>query len=155
VEEKLKSSGLSIAEYSQLFNERIVSDSKEFIFIFVLFYAFLLFLLFFWKKKYFVAHLVFASHFVAFVLLLNLFEYYLLNIPFYIIEKKNYSQSFDSFYAIFTSVSIAIYLVFALKKFYKPPLIVTIFVAAAVGYTFFYFVQYYRMLLFFKILYFK
>jgi hypothetical protein len=153
VQEKLKRSGLSFAEYTQIFNERIGSVSKEFIFIFIPFYGTLLFLLFFWKKKYFVEHLVFASHFVAFILLLNLIEFYLLNIPFYLIEKNNYVQSFDTFYGIFTAVSIAMYMVFAIRKFYNPHLIYSILVSATIGYTFFYFIQYYRMLLFFKILY--
>jgi hypothetical protein len=133
----------------------MTANSKEFIFIFIPFYGFAFFIFFFWKKKFFVEHLVFATHFVAFVLLFTLVEYYLLTIPFYLITKINVSQGFNNFYSIFTSACISIYFLFAIRKFYRPHLIWAIIKSATVGFTFFYFIQYYRMLLFFKILYFN
>ncbi|MDB5134730.1 MAG: hypothetical protein JWP37_1333 [Mucilaginibacter sp.] len=153
VKHKLAKSQLSLAEYEQLFNEKMTSNSKEFIFIFIPFYGLVFFLLFFWRKRFFTEHLVFAVHFTTFILILVLVEFYVLSLPFNLIFRKDYSQSFDNFYAIFTTICISVYLFFAMRKFYKANIYWTIITAVATGYYFFTFIQYYRMLLFFKILY--
>jgi hypothetical protein len=170
VKEKLYKTKLSMAEYEQLFNEKITSNSKEFILVFVPVYGFVFALLFFWKKKYFVEHLVFATHFVAFVLVLNLFAFYFIDLPFFLIKKIGYSQVndyspiFNRIYGIIISVIVAAYIAVAINKFYKPKIghsslmrtvniIWLLLVSIGIGYTFFVFIQGYRMLLFFKILY--
>jgi hypothetical protein len=164
VKEKLNKTKLSAAEYGQVFNEKIKADSKEFILVFVPFYGLIFALFFFWKKKYFVEHLVFATHFVAFVLLLNLFAFYFIEIPIYLLKINNYLQVFNRVYGISISVIVAVYIVIAIIKFYKSQTSLSklmrlanvtwsLLIGAGIGYTFFAFIQYYRMLLFFKILY--
>jgi ubiquitin len=170
VKEKLNKTKLSVAEYGQVFNEKIKADSKEFILVFVPFYGLIFALLFFWKKKYFVEHLVFATHFVAFVLLVNLFAFYFIEMPFFLIKKigyfqvNDYSPIFNKIYGIIISIIVAAYIAVAINKFYKPKIghsslvhtanvIWLLLISICIGYTFFIFIQGYRMLLFFKILY--
>lgn len=164
VKEKLSKTKLSAAEYEQVFNEKIKADSKEFILVFVPFYGLIFALLFFWKKKYFVEHLVFATHFVAFVLLLNLLGFYFIKIPIYLLKIKSYSQAFDIYYSVSVGIILTVYVAIAILKFYNSKaspsksmrianVIWSLLVSIGIGYTFFTFIQYYRMLLFFKILY--
>jgi len=152
VKDKLVQAKLSMTEYEQLFNEKMTANSKEFIFIFIPFYGLVFFLLFFWKKHFFVEHLVFATHFITFILLFSLAGAYLIGIPFYLINKTQYSEHFDQFYSLFTVICFGIYLIFAVHKFYRTNFFWTILTSASVAYTFFLFIQYYRMLLFFKII---
>ena len=154
VKNKLKATGSSYNEYRRFFDEKIISESKEFIFIFIPLYGLIFYLLFFWKQKYFTGHLSFAAHFIAFVLLWDLASFYLINVPAYLLSKNNYSQGFDNFSSMLTCVVVGTYLAIAMRKFYKVNYVISLLVAIGVGYTFFDFIQYYRMLLFFKILYF-
>jgi len=76
-----------------------------------------------------------------------------MEIPFYSITKINYSQTFDSIESIFTILAIWTYLFFAIRKFYKSKVVWSLVAAGFIGCTFFTFIQYYRMLLFFKIVF--
>ena len=154
VKEKLKAAGSSYNEYRRFFDEKIISESKEFIFIFIPFYGLVFYLLFFWKQTYFTGHLSFAAHFIAFVLLWDLVSFYLIDAPLYLLCKSNYSQGLDSFLSTLTCVVVSIYLAIAMPKFYKVNYVISLLAAIGAGYTFFDLIQYYRMLLFFKILYF-
>lgn len=153
VQHKLIKTNLSMPEYEQLFNDRIAYNSKEFIFAFVPFYGVLCMLMFFWIKRFFLEHLVFATHFMSFVLLLVLVEFYVISVPFSLLNKAQYAQSYNIVYTAVTATCISIYLFFAIKKFYKPHIAWTVFTALALGASFFSVIQYYRLALFFKILY--
>ena len=154
VQNKLDKTKLSFVEYEQSFDERIAYNSKEFIFVFIPFYGLVFFGLFFWTKRFFMEHVVFATHFLSFVLLLVLVEFYVISIPFNLLYKNTqYSREFGIAYSIFTSLCISVYLFFSIKKFYKPAMAWTVIASLIVGGSFFTFIQYYRMLLFFKILY--
>jgi hypothetical protein len=153
VNEKLALTKLSLAEYTQLFNERIVSDSKELIFLFVLVYAIIFGIFLFWKRKYLVEHLIFATHFMTIVLIISIVANYCIRVPFYLITRVDYSVNFDNILSSCISLSIAIYTSIAIRKFYRANIAWGIFVSLFIGVTFFFFIQYYRMLLFYKILY--
>jgi len=165
VNDKLAHTGLTLAEYKQLFNEEIIANSKEFIFIFVPFYGLIFGALLFWKKKFFVEHLIFATHFMAFILLLNFLGFYLVSVPFSLITKLHYSQLFDDLYGTSISVIVALYTFLAILKYYKsssesrPKHIAditwSVIISLGIGYSYFTFIQGYRMLLFWKIIYFK
>jgi hypothetical protein len=154
IKQELANSHLSLKEYTQVFNEKIKGLSKECIFLFIPFYGLAFYAFFFKKKQYFVEHLVFATHFCTFILLLTLAAFYFITIPYYSISGDDYSPTFDGISSLFTEVCIAIYAGIAIKRFYNPHLIYTIIIALATGYSFFTVIQYYRMLLFFKIVYF-
>jgi hypothetical protein len=151
IKDKLQKTGEKYAEYKQFFNEKITSESKEFVFVFVLFYGLVFYLLFFWKQRFFTGHLAFAAHFISFVLVWNLVSHYFIDLPFYVVSKNNYSQLFDNFASALTCLVVAVYLAIAMRKFYKVHYALSILVSLAAGLTFFSFIQYYRMMLFFKI----
>ncbi|MBW4888676.1 DUF3667 domain-containing protein [Mucilaginibacter sp. HMF5004] len=153
IKEKLAESKTTTNEYKHLFNEKITTESKEFIFLFIPFYGFIFYLLFFWKQKYFTTHLSFAAHFISFVLLWNLVSFWLITVPFYLITKVSYSEDFDSLVSLLTAIIIATYVAIAIRRFYKPHTFVAVLVALGIGATYFSFIQYYRMALFFKIVY--
>ncbi|CAN5268062.1 hypothetical protein BH09BAC6_BH09BAC6_15260 [soil metagenome] len=151
--QKLHDTGLSMPEYERLFNEKIIAASKEFIFLFIPFYGLLFSAVLFRKKKYFVEHLVFAIHLLAFILLFIMAHHYLVIGPYYFLAKNHYSERFDFVDGWFMSLVIATYLSFAIRRFYKVNIIWSLTVSLAFGWTFLFFIQFYRMLLFFKILY--
>ena len=148
---KLKAEKTSYKEYQQYFNAKMATESKEYLFVFIPVYGLIFYLLLFWKQKYFTTHLAFAAHFISFVLIWNFLSFYLITVPFYFIAKVNYSQIFDAFSGILTSTVIAVYLALSIRKFYNPHIIIRLLISLAIGYTFFEFVQLYRMALFFKI----
>ncbi len=151
VAKKLKEENVKYEEYRQLFDEKMRSESKEYIFVLIPFYGFLFFIFFFWKKMYFTTHLSFAAHFISFVLLFTLLSHYLVTVPFYLFANTDYSPNFDNIFSIFFSVVLTVYVAFAIKRFYNPHIIVRLLVSLFVGVTFLQFIQFYRMLLFFKI----
>ncbi|MES2274446.1 MAG: DUF3667 domain-containing protein [Bacteroidota bacterium] len=147
----LAKNNLSLSEYTQLFNEKIKSLSKELIFLFIPLYGSVFALFFFKKKQYFVEHLVFATHFCVFILLLALASFYLVTLPFYAITRINYSANFDNVSSLIAQICVALYAGFAINRFYRPRLVWTIVIALLIGLSFFSFIQLYRMVLFFQI----
>lgn len=153
VNEKLKNKKLSYAEFRESFNEKIIADSKEYIFLFVPFYGLVFFIFLFWKKTFFVEHLIFATHFMAFVLLLIFVTFYLVSLPVSLIAKIGYSENIDNILSTCIAAGIAIYTAIAVRRYYQAHIVWSLVVAGFIGSTYFIFIQYYRMLLFYKIMY--
>jgi len=151
VAEEIKKNHISPAAYTNRFDEKIKSVSKEFIFLYIPFYAFVFFLLFVYKKRKLAGHLVFACHFMGFYILLSIFYSFFVEMPFYFLAKTNYSQLFDNISTFSVQAFILIYLFVAMRKFYKASVTWSFISAASVAVSFFIFIQYYRMLLFFII----
>jgi hypothetical protein len=154
VQQKLQHLKMTDGEYRQLFDEKIEANSKEFIFLFIPFYGLVFALLFFMYKRQLVEHLIFATHFIAFMLCWFFIQSYLIVWPFYLFTHDNYNQLFDNISSLFTSMLAGAYFIMAAKTFYKKHLLWLIITGLLIGYTFFTVIQYYRMLLFFKIIYF-
>ena len=130
------------------------ADSKEFIFVYIPFYGILFALLFIRSKKLFIEHTMFALHFVSFAVAYFLITAFLIELPFALISKSEYSQDFDNVFTLFTIASFAVYLGFAVRKFYGSSVWWSVVSALLVAGTFFVFIQYYRMFLFSKIVHF-
>lgn len=153
VEAKLKKLSIPFNEYELLFDEKMSSNSKEFIFLLIPFYGMLFFLAFIFKKIPFVGHLVFATHFIAFIILWFLVSNYVLGLPYYLIAKVNYSASFDIFISFLGIAVIFSYLFLAVRRFYKAHWAYTLLICIVLGWFFWGIVQYYRMFLFYKVIY--
>lgn len=69
VDETIAEKQYSYSEFESKFNEKSDGLSKTLIFILIPIQALFLYILFFWKKKYFVQHLIFATHFISFLLI--------------------------------------------------------------------------------------
>ena len=137
VQQKINATHLTTGEFEQLFNEKIQADSKEYIFLFIPFYAFVFWAIFFAYKKNLVEHLIFATHFVAFVLCWFFLQNFLIGIPFYFFTHDNYSQIFDTIISILTGAVVAVYFMLAARRFYQKGWWWIVVTGLAVGYTFF------------------
>ncbi|MBC7399976.1 MAG: DUF3667 domain-containing protein [Mucilaginibacter sp.] len=155
IHEKLNATHLTLAEYTRVFDTKIHSDSKGYIFALIPLYGFLCWLLFIRYKRMAVEHLVFATHFAAFVLCYFFLQIYLIIIPFYWLTKIPYSNTFDNLSGILTSSVVGIYFAIASRRFYKASFLWSVIAGLIIGVIFFDIIQAYRMLLFFKIVYFK
>jgi hypothetical protein len=155
IHEKLKVLHLTLPEYTRIFDAKMHSDSKGYIFALIPLYAILCWLLFIRYKRLAVEHLVFATHFAAFVLCYFFLQIYLLMLPFYYFTGSTYSSTFDNLIGILTSVVIGVYFAIASRRFYKASFLWPVVAAIIIGLLFFEVIQAYRMLLFFKIVYFK
>jgi hypothetical protein len=137
--------------FAEIFNEKIASQSKAFIILFIPFLALFLFLFFFKKQKFFSLHLVFATHFFSFLLLSFTLFHYIIELPVqYFI--KNYNQKFDNFATLFNISIFVLYFILAAKRYYKSNIVWIIFSAILLGFFFMFLLQAYRMLLFYKII---
>jgi len=150
VQDKIAALGVDYVTYSYLFNERMKSESKEFIFVFIPLYGIISWLLFVRYKRLIVEHLVFATHFVAFTLCFFFLQTYLITIPFYFIQN---SENVDMISGIISCVILGWYFAIASRRFYKAHIIWSIVTALIIGVCVVGFIQVYRMVLFYKIIY--
>ena len=90
---------------------------------------------------------------MGFYVLLSIFDTICIQMPFYYFTQINYSSTFDTFTTLLTQIIIGVYLFLAIRKFYQSSIFWSLFTAASIAATFFIFIQYYRMFLFFKIIY--
>lgn len=136
---------------SEVFNERMYTQSKAFIIFFIPLFALTFAVFFFKKKRYFSEHLVFASHYFSFLLLLYLFFHFVVDIPYYAITKNNYSSTYDFLVSFFNIGVGCIYFNLAAQRFYQvsPATSRTFAVVTVLFYVLFLYA--YRILLFFKI----
>jgi len=160
VQQKLTQSHLSWNTYSLLFNEEMHLSSKAFIFVLNPLYGLLCWLLFIIYKRRMIEHLVFATHFMAFVLCWFFIQFYLIVEPFALIQsyhavptETDFSANFDMIVGILSAVAIASYFTIACRRFYKAGTLWSVVAGLVVGVSLFFFIQLYRMLLFYKIIY--
>lgn len=153
VHDKVAYLGITQATYGYIFNERMRSESKELIFVFIPFYAAMCWLFFVTYKRLIVEHLIFATHFVVFILCWYFLQIYLIVLPLLLIPKIRDSLDFDYFFSIFTSVVVGAYFAIANRRFYKTRIVWSLLTGLLVGFTFLGLIQVYRILLFFKVIY--
>lgn len=134
------------------YNEKTTVLSKTLIFLFIPIFALLFYPLFFRKRKYFLEHVVVATHFWAYNLILlgvilplltlpliGLFK--LLNIP------EEYIMN-DSVVSVFLQICLAAYLFLMLRQSYGAKNWYCIMIAALIAWWFFNIIWIYRFLLF-------
>ena len=151
VAKKLNENQVTLENITIQFNQSMHTASKSFLFLYIPFYAILFFIFFWYKKKNFTEHLVFASHFISFYLLFYILNLFLIIKPFYYFTGNNYSETYDIIHGIFITICIIVFLFFATKRFYNASNVMAIFCSVSVGISFIIVLQLYRMLLFFKI----
>ncbi|HEX8332684.1 MAG TPA: DUF3667 domain-containing protein [Segetibacter sp.] len=140
-----------VEKITVLFNQKIVGQSKAFIFLFIPFIALGCSLLFFRKKKHFTLHLVFATHFFSFLLLFFMFFGLVVEFPF----KRWSTISIDQYEIIALSIIIPVmlfYLLVSVRRFYKIKWIWCLLSSLCILYFFMQVLQMYRIGLFFKII---
>jgi hypothetical protein len=134
-----------------LFNERMASQSKSFIILFIPFFAFSCALFFFQKKKPLGLHLVFATHFFSFLLLFFTLFHLLLELP-----NKWFihlpAVSFNQFATIFNFLALVVYFALAVRRFYKVKWSWAVITGLGAGVFFIFLLQVYRIFLFYNIM---
>jgi hypothetical protein len=141
-----------IEKITLLFNQKIVGQSKAFIFLFIPFIAIGSFLLFFKKKKQFSLHLIFATHFFSFLLLFFMVFGFVIEFP----VKRFTNISIDDFEIVALSIILPVilsYLFFSLRRFYRINSIWSLLSSILICFVFMQLLQAYRIGLFYKIIY--
>ena len=148
VNAKVAAEGISYGEYERRFNASAHGASKTLLIVFIPVYALLFGLLLINKKRTAVEHLLFATHYMAFVLVAFLLTMYLVMLPLELIFGSSNAIEYDFITVLYFSFVFCAYLFFAIKRFYKTKMWQTLLTAAFVGLNFFTLLVFYRMLLF-------
>jgi hypothetical protein len=139
-------------EIAILFNEKIVTQSKIFIVVFIPMLAFVIALLFFRKKKFFSLHLVFATHFFSFVLLYFIIYFFLIEIPFYYFSGSKDNAFLDNIFGLSSMGIFIVYLFFATRRFYRAHFAWCILSSIGISIFFLVLLNAYRLFLFYKVI---
>ncbi len=134
-----------------LFQEKMTSKSKTFIFLFIPFFAIACGVFFFQKKKGFGLHLAFATHFFSFLLLFFTLFYLLIELPnewfFHAGEG-----TFNSFATTFNLTALVVYFTIAAHRFYRIKWLWALGSGIFAGFLFILLLQVYRIFLFYNIM---
>jgi len=152
VDHKLQVDKISYATLESKYNGKTAILSKTLIFLLIPIFALLFFMLFFRHRKFFVEHLVVATHFWSFSLLL--LGVILPAVSLLLIRAftaTNISPSYvtnDGISSAVLQVCFALYLYFMLRSSYDASIWYSMVVAATIAWSFFHIVWLYRYFLF-------
>ena len=152
VEHVLASTGQKMEQFEKGFNESMRASSKSYVIVLIPLYALIFGLLMIRSRRSPIEHLIFATHFICFVLLFLLMYTFIVQTPLiWIFGEQGWKAGGDTITALAGMIIIGVYLAVAFKKFYyakKPWTIAAsvistlLFAGVIVGY---------RMFLFYKI----
>ncbi len=158
VKKEVETRNISYKEYEAKFNERMHATSKGYIILFIPLYALLFSLFFFNTKKRFGEHLVFATHFMSFVLIIFLFMSLIIEglilAAVSLFGYKGYVD-FDGLMVVSLALILFTYLFFSIRRFYQPGILQNILTTICTGVGMFFLLQIYRMFIFYKIIWFS
>jgi hypothetical protein len=139
-------------ELAKMFNEKMVTQSKLFIILFIPLLA-LGFAVFYYRKKSFMAlHLVFATHFFSFILLYFIIYFFLVEIPQFYFFKGGNNNIYDNIFGFSSLLVFIAYLFFAIKRFYHSRVVWNIISSVFIAGFFLVILNAYRLFLFYKII---
>ena len=139
-----------LSHLSVLFSEKMVSQSKSFIILFIPFFALICALFFLYKKKPFGLHLVFATHFFSFLLLFFTLFRFLVELPnYYLLHIAD--DSFNSLALMLNFTVLVVYFALATHQFYETKWVWSGLTGVLAGFIFVVLLQGYRIFLFYNI----
>jgi hypothetical protein len=152
VEQKLQKENITYQALELKYNARTGVLSKTLIFLLIPIFALLFYGLFFRKRKYLVEHVVSATHFWAFNLLLlgvilPIATIALLQVFRTVHISTTYATD-DAFTSTFLQICIAVYLFLMLRQFYGITKWYGVLTASVIAWSFFHIVWLYRFFLF-------
>jgi hypothetical protein len=152
VERKMAQEGIGFADLEARFNAKTSVLSRTLIFFFIPIYAALFFAFFFRSAgRFFVEHLVVATHFWSFVLLLLAVAVPAIAAPFVWWTHGTFKAAYDAGevpLTVFLQIVIGVYLALMLHRVYAVRLWYCAIVASVIAWSFFHIVWLYRFLLF-------
>jgi len=152
VDQKLQNDQISYEALETKYNERTGILSKTLIFLLIPIFAVLFYALFFKKRKYFVEHVVVATHFWSFnLILLGVILPIATVLLTWLLKIFNISAAYttnDNIASIALQICIAVYLFVMLRRFYAASSWYCVATASAIAWSFFHIVWFYRFCLF-------
>ena len=152
VNQKPRKRRITYEELEHKYNEKTGILSKTLIFLFIPIFAFLFYALFFKKRKYLVEHLVVATHFWSFnLLLLGVilpFATVVLTRLFKVLKLPAVYITNDAAASTFLQICFAVYLFMMLRRCYGISKWYGVLTASLIAWSFFHIVWLYRFFLF-------
>jgi len=150
---KLLKLKVSFSEYEEIFDAKMRTESKAFLFILIPAIAIFFQLLLIRTRRYFTEHLIFSTHFLSFILVYFIAVFLFISLPLNLLTQINYSSAYDSIILWLTAAIIFVYLLFGSRRFYNLSWLSAITIACIMPLYFLYIVELYRLILFLKIIY--
>ncbi len=144
-------SGANLNEVARLFNERIASQSKAFIVLFIPVFAVFCAVLFLKKKRYFSLHLTFATHFFTFLLLYFILFHFIIEVTNQYVFHLSVGN-FDLLAVVLNLMVFVVYFALAATRFYLTKWYWAVVISLLMAFLFLLSLQAYRMFLFYKII---
>lgn len=141
----------NLPQLTAIFQQKMASQSKSFIILFIPFFALSCILFFYRRKKPLGLHLIFATHFFSFLLLFFTLFHLLLELP----NKWLFhlpTDSFNLFATIFNFTALVVYFTLAVRRFYQVRWSWAILTGLGAGFLFILLLQAYRIFLFYNIM---
>jgi hypothetical protein len=152
VNQKMQKEQTSYEALEAKYNQRTSVLSRTLIFLLIPFFALLFYVLFFKKRKYFVEHVVIATHFWSFSLILLGVILPIVTVTLTrMLKMLNVSATYvvdDNIVSITLQICIGVYLFAMLRRFYAARSWYCVTTAAAIAWAFFHIVWLYRFCLF-------
>jgi Protein of unknown function (DUF3667) len=152
VNQKMQNDQISYEALEAKYNKRTSILSKTLIFLLIPIFAVLFYALFFKKRKYFVEHVVVATHFWSFnLLLLGVILPIVTVLLTRLLMTFNISATYatnDNIASIALQICIAVYLFAMLRRFYAASTWYCVATASAIAWSYFHIVWFYRFCLF-------
>ncbi len=152
VERKLEHEHVSYAALESKYNEKAGVLSRTLIFLFIPIYAVVFHASFFRRRKYFVEHLVVATHFWSVVLvLLTAIVPAIAVLPMWWYGLPSLTAAYaanDALISLFVQACVAAYLVAMLRRVYGAPWWYCTTISLLIAWSFFHIVWLYRLVLF-------
>jgi len=154
VNNRLSQDDRSIEEYSKKFNEKSEIYAKSLIFVMIPIFAFLMYLLNFQAKRYFVEHLIFSIHFFVFYLFyfFTIFLFLFRGLVFLVYQLSDKMALYlfnDTVFAIILLPALFYYFYNAFSRLYTNTKMVKIIKSVVLAFGLIMVVDLYRLILFF------
>ena len=143
--------GADLPQLTAVFQEKMASQSKSFIILFIPFFALACALFFYRRRKPLALHLVFATHFFSFLLIFFTLFYLLFELPNKWLFHLS-SASFNTFGTFFNFTALVVYFTLAVRRYYRIKWWWAVITAISAGIIFILLLQAYRIFLFYNIM---
>ncbi len=141
----------TLRDYTPVFNAAMTGSSKAYLVLLIPVYALVFTLLFVKTSRTFIEHLIFATYFVAFLLLIMLAETFVLVVPFqWLFDQRSWRLYGDSFVLLVSLLVFAGYLFIAFRRFYQTGAVWSLSAAMLSSAALVIVIVAYRMVLFYK-----
>jgi hypothetical protein len=135
------------------FNEKMGTESKEFLAVFIPVFALGCLMVFHKNRKYLTEHLVFCTHYLSFILIYYTFFMLLVSEPYYrFFSDAVFNSTFDMTSSLITLIIFAVYFWTGVRRFYKASRWRALAGSVLISVIFLVTLYSYRLIMFFKII---